>query len=313
MYIFPRAINRATLSLASILSVTSLAISPAHAVEQGGTITPMGITDFSAGMLPPPSPYGTVGVRTSYYSAKTLRDAKGDKIPNDFELDVKSVSLAYFYMTEWELFGASVGFGGILPLIDIEGSVNVATPFGQLAIEGSDFGLGDVDIFPLMLAWQAPPNLFVNAGLQVQLPTGDYDVSKAFNAGVNHWTITPFVAGTYITDSGFEVSTNVTVNFNTVNPDTDYTSGIEYRQEFGVGQHIGPWTAGVGGYVYQQISDDKGPGSGDGNRARVFALGPAVNFFQPGLPMVSLHAFKEFGAENRAEGYNVALRLSMTF
>jgi hypothetical protein len=309
MYHLPRALNRATLSLASILSVTSLAMSPAYAVEQGGTIAPMGVTDFGAGMLPPPSPHGMVGVRASYYSSSTVKDGSGNTIPNDFNLDVKTLALAYFYMTELELFGASVGFGGILPLIDIDGSLNVMTPGGALSIAGDDFGLGDAQIVPIMLGWQAPPNLFVNAGLQVQMPTGDYDVSNAFNAGVNHWTITPFLGATYITDSGFEVSTQATLNFNTVNPDTDYTSGVEYRQEFAAGQHFGAWTAGVAGYAYQQITDDKGPGSGDGNRA----LGPAINFFQPGLPMVSLHAYKEFGAENRAEGYNVALRLGMSF
>jgi hypothetical protein len=313
MYYLPRALNCATTALASTLAVACLAVSPAQAVEQGGTITPMGITDFGAGILPPATPYGAVGIRASYYSSSTLKDGSGNTIPNDFDIDVKTLALAYFYMTEMELFGGKVGFGGVLPMIDIKGSLTVPTPGGPLNIAGDDFGLGDAQILPLIIGWQAPPNLFVNAGLQVQMPTGSYDVSNAFNAGVNHWTITPFLGATYISNTGFEVSTQVTVNFNTENPDTNYTSGVEYRQEFAVGQHIGAWTVGVAGYAYQQITDDKGPGSGDGNRARVFALGPAVNFFQPGLPMVSLHAFKEFGAENRAEGFNVALRLAMSF
>ncbi|MDO1583233.1 transporter [Rhizobium oryzicola] len=273
----------------------------------------MGVTDFGAGLLPPTTPYGTAGLRSSYYSSSTLRDGSGKEIPNNFHLEVETVSLAYFYMTDVELLGARLGFGGVLPLMNISGRLNVPTPSGPFAISGSDFGLGDAAIMPLLLAWQAPPNFFVNAGLQIQAPTGEYSASKAFNTGVNHWTITPILGATYISDGGFELSTQINVNFNTVNPATDYRSGIEYKQEFAVGQHIDAWTVGVGGYAYQQISDDKGTGSRDGNRARVFAAGPAISYFKPGMPLFTLHAYKEFGAENRPEGYNVALRLSMSF
>jgi len=80
-----------------------------------------------------------------------------------------------------------------------------------------------------------------------------------------------------------------------------------------VGQHIGPWTLGLGGYYYRQFSDDDAPGLQTGNRARVLAVGPAVSYFKPGLPPVWLHAYKETDARNRAEGYTVALRISQSF
>ncbi|MCJ8507100.1 transporter [Rhizobium lemnae] len=310
---FKRVLKRSALLTLPAISMLTLFSEPVLAVEQGATITPMGITDFGAGILPPSTPYGTVGIRASYYSATTLKDGSGNEIPNNFNINVESLALAYFYMTDMELFGAKVGFGGVLPMISIDGRLNVRTPGGPLAIAGDDFGVGDIQILPLILGWQAPPNMFINAGLQVQAPTGAYSTSNAFNAGTNHWTFTPFLGVTYLSDSGFEISTQATLNFNTVNPDTDYRSGIEYRQEFAIGQHVQDWTFGVAGYAYQQISDDKGPGITDGNRARVFAVGPAISFFKPGLPLVSLHAYKEFGAENRAEGYNVALRVAMSF
>ncbi|MBB6222873.1 SphA family protein [Rhizobium leguminosarum] len=283
------------------------------AAENGATITPFGVTDFGAGMLPPSTPFGTVGVRTAYYSADVVKNGKGDRIDNDFDLTVKTIGLAYIHMSETELFGASVGFGTIIPLMDINGSLTVPTPGGPFTLAGEDFALGDIQIMPLMLQWNAPPNLFVNASLQVQAPTGSYDVNEPFNVGTNHWAIAPLVGLTYLTDSGFEISSRIELNFNTKNPDTDYTSGVEYKQEFAVGQHFGPWTLGAGGYVYQQLSDDTGPTAGDGNRGRVMALGPAISFFEPGLPVMSLHAYREFAAENRAEGVNVAFRIGMAF
>ncbi|MCO6717068.1 transporter, partial [Streptomyces sp. CHB19.2] len=77
-------------------------------------------------------------------------------------------------------------------------------------------------------------------------------------------------------DSGFEVSSSFQADFNSRNPATDYRSGTEYRHEFAVGQHLGPWTLGLGGYYYRQLTDDDAPGLTRGNRARVLALGPAL-------------------------------------
>ena len=56
-------------------------------------------------------------------------------------------------------------------------------------------------------------------------------------------------------------------------------------------------------------------GLSNGNRARVTALGPALNFFDPrsGLPNVWIHAYKEFGARNRAQGTQLALRAAWVF
>ncbi|OAI60386.1 hypothetical protein RSP795_17860 [Ralstonia solanacearum] len=60
-----------------------------------------------------------------------------------------------------------------------------------------------------------------------------------------------------------------------------------------------------------RLTDDTQAGKTmEGNRACVFALGPAVYFLKPGSAwlIVSLHAYKEFAARNRAEGWQIALR-----
>jgi len=294
---------------AAILSAFSFD-TVAKAAESGATITPFGVFDFGAGMLPPATPFGTIGIRTAYYTADVLKDGAGD---TDFSVDVKTIGLAYIKMTEAELFNASVGFGTIIPFMEIEGNITVPTPGGPLALASEDLALGDIQFMPLMLQWNAPPNWFVNASLLVQAPTGAYDVNEAFNVGTNHWAVAPVLGVTYLTESGLEFSSRIELNFNTENPDTDYTSGVEYKQEFAVGKHFGPWTAGIGGYFYRQLTDDEGPSVTDGNRGRVIAVGPAISFFQPGLPVFSLHGYKEFGAENHAEGFNMALRVGLTF
>jgi len=193
--------------------------------------------------------------------------------------------------------------------------LSVPTPVGPLNLSGKDSAQGDIQIAPLVVQWAPSPGLFANASLQLQLPTGSYDKNRLISAGTNHWTVSPNFAVTYIMSSGWEVSSNFQLNFNGRNKDTDYRSGIEYQQEFAIGQHGGPWTFGLGGYHYQQISDDKQAGNDIGNRSRVTALGPVVNLFElgSGWPLVWVHAYKEFGARNRSQGTHAAVRAAWSF
>lgn len=299
--------------LSALFGATLLLGSHAQATENGAPTTPAGVYDFGAGMSPPPTPYGTLGLRTAYYSANVQKDRNGDKVGNAFSLDVLSIGVAYIRMTEQQLFGARYGFAIAQPFFEMDARLKVDTPFGPLRLEKEVFREADTQVTPLILQWDISRNLFVNTRLQIQAPTGDYDKNRLISPGLNHWTISPALNATWLSDGGFEVSSSQQLDFNTRNHATDYRSGTEYRHEFSLGQHVGPWTLGLGGYYYQQISDDEAPNLETGNRARVMAVGPALSFFKPGLPPVWLHAYKEFGAENRTEGYNVALRVAYSF
>jgi hypothetical protein len=285
----------------------------AHGTENGAPTTAVGVYDFGAGMMPPATPFGTLGLRTSFYSANTQQDRHGRSLDNNFSLDVLSIGVAYMRMTDYTVLGAKYGFGAVVPFFKMDASVKVPTPIGPLSLEADPFRLADVQLLPLILQWNLSPNLFINTQLQIQTPTGDYDKNRLVSPGLNHWTFSPIVNATYITDSGFEVSSSFEVDVNTRNHATDYKNGVEYRHEFAVGQHVGPWTVGLGGYYYRQFTDDDAPGLESGNRARVLAIGPALSYFKPGLPPVWLHVYKEHDASNRAEGYTVALRISQSF
>ena len=284
-----------------------------HGTENGSPTTAVGVYDFGAGMMPPATPFGTVGVRTAFYSTNVQKDRHGRSVDNHLSLDVLSIAAAYMRMTDHTVLGANYGFGMVVPFFKMDASLQVPTPAGPLNLEADPFRLADVQFLPVILQWNLSPNLFINTQLQIQTPTGDYDKNRLVSPGFNHWTFSPIVNATYITDSGFEVSSSFEVDVNTRNPATDYKSGVEYRHEFAVGQHVGPWILGLGGYYYRQFTDDDAPGLQSGNRARVLAVGPAVSYFKPGLPAVWLHAYKETDAVNRAEGYTVALRISQSF
>lgn len=291
------------------------ALPTAHAVENGAPITPFGVFDFGAGMLPPPSELGTVGVRAAFYRADELRDGDGNVSPVGAKLKVDSVGVAFIKMTDIAVGNAKWGWGAVFPVLNARLNLAVPTPVGPLALAGSNTAQGDLQLFPAILQWTPSPGVYTNAQLMVQAPTGSYRRERLINAGTNHWTVGPSAALTWILPSGFEVSTHVQINLNSRNKDTDYRSGTEVQQEFAIGQHVGPWTFGVGGYVYRQITDDKAPGLVGGNRARVHALGPAISFFElgSGLPLVWVHGYKEFGARNRSQGAQIAVRAAWTF
>jgi len=57
------------------------------------------------------------------------------------------------------------------------------------------------------------------------------------------------------------------------------------------------------------------PGLTNGNRSRALALGPALTYFQPGsgLPLVSMHIYRETQVRNRTQGTSAAIRLGWSF
>lgn len=288
-----------------------------HSVESGAPITPFGVSDFGAGMLPPASVGATVAVRAATYSANEQRDTNGDRSPVGIKLKVNSAALAIVKTTDIPLLGGTYGFSAVLPYLDMTNRLAVPTPIGPQALRGSNAAIGDVTIVPVIVKWTSSPGLFVNGRMELQLPTGSYEADRIINTGVNHWTASPALAFTWISSSGLEVSSNIQLNFHGKNKDTQYQSGVEYQHEFAIGQHVGPWIFGVGGYLYQQISDDKvhGVKFKDGNRSRVIALGPAISFSEQGSkwPSISAHLYKEFDARNRTQGTQFAIRAAWLF
>ncbi|CAM4277738.1 SphA family protein [Acinetobacter pragensis] len=285
------------------------------AVENGGAITPPGIYDFGSGMTPPPSEYGALGIRFVNVQATTLKDNDGNKSAVKPDFDFNAIVFAGLKMTDLDFLGGKYGFAAVVPMIDISMDLSIPTPVGNIEQSGRSTALGDIQIIPMVVQWNPTENLWLKTEMMFQLPTGSYDPDRVINTGVNHWTFQPSLSMTYMSPTGFEISTSSQVNFNTRNKDTDYRSGTEFQQDFGVGQHIGNWIFGIGGYVYKQLTDDKSETLTNGNRGQAIALGPAIGYvnFRNPIPTIYFHAYKEFDAQNKTEGTNIALRLGMSF
>ncbi len=303
-----RSIANSLCAAAGLAAALALA-TPAAATEGGGGHYPNGAEDFMVGALPPPGTYFINYL--SWYSADSFRDDSGDKLFDDFDLDVVANTLRLVHVTDYKFLGANWAVHAFLPLVNVDVSRRIAPPFDRES--DSRFGLGDIIIDPFILGWHGK-NWHLITGLDIYVPTGAYDKNDLANIGRNYWTFEPVVAFTYLSDGGFEVSAKLMYAFNTENNDTNYQSGQEFHMDYTLGYHTGPWSLGIGGYYYQQTTDDELNSRTfmDGFRGRAFAIGPQVKYDYQNMAF-TLKYQAETSVENRPDGNSLWFKFLYAF
>jgi len=269
------------------------------ATENGGGAYPNGAEDFMSGAVPPPGFY-YINYTVGYFS-DVFADSKGkDSVPN-FKLTVFGNVSRLLYVSDKKILGGNWGMHILIPVM----SVDVRTPAGK----DSKFGLGDIFVDPCIISWHSK-NIHSAAGIEFIIPTGAYDKDDIAKIGRNYWTIEPVFAVSFISDNGWEISGKFMYDINFENDATDYKSGQEFHCDYTVGKRINEkWTAGIGGYWYTQITDDKQNGVkvGDGNKGKVFAIGPQIKFDDRKMSFI-LKYQREMSTENKPEGSKVWLK-----
>ncbi len=277
--------------------------SGAFAGEGGGNHYTGGNEDFMSGAAPPPGLYYINYF--NYYSANTLRDNNGNKIPNDFKLDAVANVSRIVHSTKINVMGGNWVWHAIVPVANMHVSV---AGNGQ-----SKTGLGDV-VAGSVIAWHTK-NFHWLAGLDIVAPTGAYDANDMTNIGRNYWSINPVVAITYLSDGGWEASGKFMYFFNTVNNATDYRSGEEFSVDYLLGKHIGNFKLGVNGHYLIQTTNDvrKNPPAGfDGNKGTVLSVGPALQYNYKNMFFNVKYLF-DTTVKNRPEGQSLWVKFMYAF
>ncbi|MBU1168686.1 MAG: transporter [Proteobacteria bacterium] len=274
----------------------------AHATETGGSIYPNGNENFMSGAMPPPGVYSLL--YAEYFSADILRDKDGNKVPVDFNLKVHALSPRFVWVTDHTLFGGQLALHTIIPLLDIDVQVGAG--------RDTETGLGDIVIGPA-LGYHVSDKLHYVLAIDINMPTGSYDKTAMANTSRNYWNIEPVVAITYVQLKGVNADLKVMYDFNFENDDTDYTSGQELHADYALGWGFGNgWVAGIGGYVYQQITDDTQNGNDVAdNKGRAMAMGPSVKYDNGKGFFITLKWQEEAGVLNRAEGHSLKLKMTL--
>lgn len=289
----PRTLHSPLVRTATGL-VLAVAASTACATEGGTSAYPQGSDNFMAGALPPPGLYGMVF--TQHYSADRVKGAGGQNlnVPG-FKVTANAVVPRLVWVTGAKVLGGDLVAHAIAPLVDLKVSVAGTTQ--------SKSGLGDVTT-GLGLGYHHSPALHSVVGLDVVLPTGGYTSTDQANIGRNVTAVEPLYALSYIDPQGFNADLHAGLTFYQRNSATDYTSGHEFHADYSAGWAVGNgWTVGVGGYVLQQLGDDKKAGATlADSKGKAFAIGPSVKYDSGKGWFVTLKYQKETSVENRAQG-----------
>jgi hypothetical protein len=252
------------------------------------------------------------------YHAGQFDDASGGKMPGQNKLSTALSITHLAYFTHYKLFGGYVGAEVLLPVVGA--NLDVAS---QPQARGR--GVGDASINPFMLQWNDQKlfgkPFFGRLDLQMVVPTGQYDSSRALNIGNHVVSLNPYYAFTILPTDKLELSVRVHYLWNSRNDDPYeglHASSIQPGQAFHANLAISYEVLkglrfGINGYALQQLTDDKIDGNSlADSKERVFGIGPGL-VCSGDKWWIYLNSYFEAGAENRPEGMKVVLRYSRAF
>jgi hypothetical protein len=288
-----------------ILTLT-LAALPAAVEAQFPGHYPPGVEGIKGPSLPPP------GLYLRDYNLFYTTDRYPGSGLNDFEATVYVNAPRLIYMTDLKILGAEYGMDVIVPF----GSANVKGAGGLLT--DSYFGLYDVQVEPLLLAWHFD-RLDIGAGYSFWIPTGQspdprppLPPGNAADLGKGFWSHMLTLGATWHVDPDKTWSVSALNRYEFHHEDDAGTRvGDSYTVEFGACKTLAKVVdLGVAGYYQAQVTDT----TGQSGRASVLGIGPEVAVAFPRImTFISLRWAHELEAHRRPEGDTVSLTLTKRF
>ncbi|MGJ7917830.1 transporter [Massilia sp. LXY-6] len=285
-----------TTSSAAALAAALLLSAPAFATEGGGGIYPNGAENFLAGAMPPPGWY-TLAYGT-HYRATELRDKNGKDIAaalGGFRAEVDAIVPRLIWVTPHQVLGGQLAFHAIVPLVEADVRIG--------PVRQRERGIGDLNL-AVALGYHASPSFHHVFALEVNAPTGSYDSKRIANLGRNYWNIEPVMALTYTQPAGINADLKLMLDYNFRNRDTGYRSGRELHADYALGWAFGKgWVAGVGGYFYRQVTDDRVAGATlAGNKGQAYNIGPSIKYQSKDGWFLTAKLERQYSVRNRPDG-----------
>lgn len=290
--------TRFALPLASTLLVALAAQVSAQTVGH----YPAGAEGIKAATLPPPGFY----LRDYNFGYFANEFPVGG--PADFSLDAYIQAPRLIWMSDWKILGANFGADVIVPFGWQQVKVGPSASHSVFR----DFGLGDIQIEPLLLGWHGD-RWDAAFGYAWWAPSGNFDKFNPACIGKGFWSQMFTFGGTYYFDAEktWAVSLLNRYEFNQPNSTLDTRAGQIYTAEWGFSKSLTK-TIEVGfiGYYQQQTTDDTGAGASSLHQ-HVVGIGPEISAVCPKLGLItSLRYVRELEAAYRPEGNLLTLTLT---
>jgi hypothetical protein len=190
---------------------------------------------------------------------------------------------------------------------------------------GQTGGFGDITVSPFILQWPEKRILGMPIDQRVvtdfDLPVGEYSQSSNVNVSSHAFTVHPYYAITAFPKKRIETSWRIHYLWNSTNNNppvgteaqsTQAGEAIHFNATAAYNLCKGLWI-GPNGYYIKQITDGKVDGVPLLNSPeQVGAIGPGM-VWNRGKWFLFANGYQEFGAENRATGHKLVLRVEKIF
>jgi hypothetical protein len=264
----------------------------------------LGFTSFMDG-APPSGPGLYIQEYVQYWTSDDFKDMPltGEELKAWINLN----QITYQSNTEF-ILGAKWGLDVIVPLVNLD---------TNLSMENS--GMGDIWVGPY-LQWdpimgENGPKLLHRFSLGFIFPTGDYEETKAINAGSNFFSFNPYWAATYFITPKWTASTRISYLWNKENEDPyvlvaeagidEVQAGEAIHINFASSYELIPQQLriGINGYYLKQLSETEYDGVEiAGTKEKVLGIGPGILYSFNKDAHLFINMYFESGAENRPEG-----------
>ncbi len=266
-----------------------------------------GQSGLNAGVLPEPGL--TFANLTVNYSASTLNNAQGNKIPVTGDYDIWAVETAIFYVPKVKVLGGRLAFSAILP------AANGSATVPQFGVSAGGYGYADTWLQPFTLGWKKARTEF-SLGYGLTIPTGRYVDGATNNIGSGYWGHNLLSNWTvYLTKNKTTTANLTTVwEIHSTKDGSHITPGQAFSVEWGIGQMIPLdkrftklFQIGLVGYDQWRVTDDSGTIAAKLLPAySVHAVGFQANFL---MPQKNVNLYFKFEPEYRALSHTLGRTL----
>ncbi|AEJ02302.1 hypothetical protein Nit79A3_2534 [Nitrosomonas sp. Is79A3] len=309
-------------SLTLMIAFACIAASPETQADEGGASfwLPGQFGNLAATLTKP-----GLSLSLAYHHASTsTATGKNFEIGGRIETGVSARSHLLFltptYTFSDSVLGgqAAISITGTFGRNDVSADATLAGPNGNVLSRNDHTSLTGIgDLYPFgTIRWNAVDHNFMTYTM-LGVPVGNYKVGHLTNLGINHWSVDIGGGYTYFNmQNGREFSVVAGFTRNFENHGTQYRNGNNLHLDWSASQFLSKnWHAGLVGYFYHQITGDSGSGALLGDfKSRVVGIGPQAGYqFTIGKREVHLNirGYKEFDAQNRPEGWNAWLTLTI--
>jgi hypothetical protein len=250
----------------------------------------------------------------NYYDADKFKDERGLTLPGSNHLIAFSTTTHVVYVSQQRFLGGWLAFEALQPWVHLQVDLANQPPSTVQGLADLTVGAG--------LQWAPIPigsGIFASRViLDVTAPTGRYNDQQPVNLGNNLVVVEPYYAFTY--EAGkLEFSARLHYFWNSVNHepfvgfgDKTVQPGQAFHMNYSVSYEVvHNVRVGFNGYWLQQLTDDKASDTNiPQSLERTVGLGAGIQILSGHTSWIHLNGYKEVDVRNRAQGFNVTLRIS---